>query len=373
MKFFKTLLALFLATGAESKPYQFYGYPETNYQPIYEEFAVQQNDEQDFFMETPYEYAPMIDNTQIISTYTQDHFVQDLGTQEYIVETPDFAYVEDNYVPIVSTYGLQDHYYYDVNPQEYIVETTYPADNSIIEEFAVFDNDQEFPIDFDDSENVDNRGEFVIEADGSTFIGSESDNPAIFGVPSSVFVSPVVSPIAPISSVVQVENQFGVKEDVIEVATENGNFKTLLKIIKDLDLVDTLKEANALTIFAPNDDAFAKLPEGALDDLSNEDKKKIILRHVVIYTIPINELYYGNLNTMGGEDVQIETNNGGHQIKFNDDISNVVTPDVKAKNGVIHVIDKVILWMLAYISYHEFLGHHQKIHDTNFYNIFFYF
>ena len=90
-------------------------------------------------MKTPYEYAPMIDNTQIISTYTQDHFVQDLGTQEYIVETPDFAYVEDNYVPIVSTYGLQDHYYYDVNPQEYIVETTYPADNSIIEEFAVFE------------------------------------------------------------------------------------------------------------------------------------------------------------------------------------------------------------------------------------------
>ena len=130
---------------------------------------------------------------------------------------------------------------------------------------------------------------------------------------------------------------------MIEVATENGNFKTLLKIIKDLDLVDTLKEANALTIFAPNDDAFAKLPEGALDDLSNEDKKKIILRHVVIYTIPINELYYGNLNTMGGEDVQIETNNGGHQIKYNDGISNVVTPDVKAKNGVIHVIDKVIL------------------------------
>ena len=339
MKFFKTLLALFLAIGAESKPYQFYGYPETNYQPIYEKFAVQQNDEQDFYVETPYEYAPMIDNTQIISTYTQDHFVQDLGTQEYIVETPYFEYVEDNYVPIVSTYGgLQDHYYYDVNPQEYIVETTYPADNSIIEEFAVFDNDQEFPIDFEDS--VDNRGEFVIEADGSTFIGSESDKPAIFGVPS-VVISPV-----PISSVVQVENQFGVKEDVIEVATENGNFKTLLKIIKDLDLVDTLKEANALTIFAPNDDAFAKLPEGALDDLSNEDKKKIILRHVVIYTIPINELYYGNLNTMGGEDVQIETNDGGHQIKYNDGISNVVTPDVKAKNGVIHVIDKVILWML---------------------------
>ena len=82
----------------------------------------------------------------------------------------------------------------------------------------------------------------------------------------------------------------------------------------------------------------------ALDDLSNEDKKNIILRHVlVIYTIPINDLYYGNLNTMGGEDVQIETNDGGHQIKFNGGISNVVTPDVKAKNGVIHVIDKVIL------------------------------
>ena len=50
---------------------------------------------------------------------------------------------------------------------------------------------------------------------------------------------------------------------------------------------------------------------------------------------------------MRGEDVQIETNDGGHQIKYNGDISNVVTPDIKAKNGVIRVIDKVILWTLA--------------------------
>ena len=70
----------------------------------------------------------------------------------------------------------------------------------------------------------------------------------------------------------------------------------------------------------------------------------IVLRLVVIYTFPIIDLYYyGNLNTMGGEDVQIETNDEGHQIKYNGGISNVVTPDVKAKNGVIHVIDEVIL------------------------------
>ena len=106
-----------------------------------------------------------------------------------------------------------------------------------------------------------------------------------------------------------------------------------------------MKYANALTIFGPTDDAFAKLPEGTLDDLSDEEKTNIIQRHVVIYTIPINKLYYGKLNTMGGEDVLVETDENlrGHEIKYNGGTSKIVNPDIMAKNGVIHAIDKVIL------------------------------
>ena len=131
----------------------------------------------------------------------------------------------------------------------------------------------------------------------------------------------------------------------------------------DLDLVDTLMKVNAVNIFAPNDDAFAKL--AALDDLSNEDMKNIILRHVVIYTIPINDLYYGYLNMMGGEDVQIETNDGGHQIKYNGGISNVVTPDVlKPKTALfMSSIKSFFEHLLDVFHIMNFLDTYQKIHD----------
>ena len=277
------LLALFLTTACQSKPYQFYGYPEAYYQPIYEDL---QN------------YQPV---------------------QEFAVENP--SNYPDQY--ILEEFALDD------SLREVVVIKTYEIDEN------------RDPVEF---ENIDTRGEFVIEADGSTFIGSESDNPSIFEVGTPI-VTP--DPVVPISSVsvIQVENQPGVKKDIIEVADENGNFKTLLQIIRDLNLVDFLKYANALTIFAPTDDAFAKLPEGTLDDLSAEEKTKIIQRHVVIYTIPINKLYYGKLNTMGGEDVLVETdeNLGNHEIKYNEETSKIVNPDIKAKNGVIHAIDKVIL------------------------------
>ena len=100
----------------------------------------------------------------------------------------------------------------------------------------------------------------------------------------------------------------------------------------------------------------------------------IILR-LVIYTFPIIDLYYGNLNTIGGEDVQIETNDGGHQIKYNGDISNVVTPDVlKPKTALFmssiksffeHLLDifHIMNFLVTFDTY-------QKIHDMPIYTIF---
>merc|ERR1712029_393786 len=94
-------------------------------------------------------------------------------------------------------------------------------------------------------------------------------------------------------------------EDVVDIAVGNKDFSTLVKIVSDLGLVDTLKNAEAVTIFAPNDAAFAKLPEGTLESLTPEQAKEIVLRHVVA--------------------------------------AKVVAADVLASNGVIHVIDNVIL------------------------------
>lgn len=109
-------------------------------------------------------------------------------------------------------------------------------------------------------------------------------------------------------------------------------------------MVDTLKSAKALTVFAPSDDAFAKLPAGTLESLSPEQAKTIILRHVVKGKVPASAVQTGIISTFGGEQIKlIKTQSGGVQVKYNGGVSNVVTADVNACNGVIHVIDKVIL------------------------------
>merc|ERR1711997_1215519 len=133
-------------------------------------------------------------------------------------------------------------------------------------------------------------------------------------------------------------------KDVVDVAVGAGAFTTLVKIVSDLGLVDTLKGAEALTVFAPSDDAFAKLPEGTLESLSAEDAKAIILRHVVAAKVPAADVSTGAVDTIGGEAIDlIKTNDGGVQIKYNGNTVNVVTADIMASNGVIHVIDNVIL------------------------------
>lgn len=132
--------------------------------------------------------------------------------------------------------------------------------------------------------------------------------------------------------------------DVVDVAVGAGSFKTLVKIVSDLGLVDTLKGAEALTVFAPSDDAFAKLPAGTLESLSADQAKEIVLRHVVTAKVPAAAVTTGDVATIGGELIGlVKTANGGVQINYKGGVSNVVTADVQASNGVIHVIDSVIL------------------------------
>merc|ERR1711935_582976 len=133
--------------------------------------------------------------------------------------------------------------------------------------------------------------------------------------------------------------------DVVDVAVGAGTFTTLVGLLTDLKLVDALKGMTAQTIFAPSDDAFAKLPEGTLDGLTTEQKTAIVSRHVIANaTVPAADVKTGPVVTLGGETIElIKTDAGGVQISYMGTVVNVVTADVMANNGVIHVIDAVIL------------------------------
>merc|ERR1712079_496648 len=133
--------------------------------------------------------------------------------------------------------------------------------------------------------------------------------------------------------------------DVVDVAVGAGAFTTLVKIVSDLGLVDTLKGVEAVTIFAPSDEAFAKLPAGTLESLTTEQAKAIVSRHVVAgATVLAADVATGDVATFGGENVGlVKTDEGGVQVTYNGQTVNVVTADVKASNGVIHIIDNVIL------------------------------
>merc|ERR1712238_475988 len=133
--------------------------------------------------------------------------------------------------------------------------------------------------------------------------------------------------------------------DVVDVAIAAGSFTTLVQLLTELGLVDALRDATVQTIFAPSDEAFSKLPEGTLAGLTTEQKKAIVLRHVVGgATVLAADVTTGPVETLGGEVIDlIKTDEGGVQISYMSKVVNVVTADVMASNGVIHVIDEVIL------------------------------
>ena len=132
--------------------------------------------------------------------------------------------------------------------------------------------------------------------------------------------------------------------DIVDTAAGNENFSTLVAAVKAAGLVETLKGDGPFTVFAPTDAAFAKLPEGTVESLllpENKDKLIAILTyHVVPGNVMASDVV--NLNaatTVNGGDVAIEVVDGNVMV----DNATVVKTDIKASNGVIHVIDSVIL------------------------------
>ena len=160
--------------------------------------------------------------------------------------------------------------------------------------------------------------------------------------------------------------------DIVHVAKGAGNFTTLLKILSELEIprhghrgpsmtfVDFLKMERQVTLFAPTDEAFAKLPAGTLESLTEEQKQKIISRHFITgKEITLSE-FTGPVKTFGNESIKlfytdeegaiaqsneyyIEENELQFKIDYEGNIISVVTPDIMASNAYIHAIDKVIL------------------------------
>merc|ERR1712073_292192 len=132
--------------------------------------------------------------------------------------------------------------------------------------------------------------------------------------------------------------------DLVDVAVGAGKFTTLVKLVSDPGLVETLKGVEAATIFAPSDDAFAKLPAGTLESLTPEQAKTIVARHVVAgATVMAADVATGTVGTFGGENIDLIKDDAGVGVSYNGNRVNVVLADVEASNGVIHVIDAVIL------------------------------
>jgi uncharacterized surface protein with fasciclin (FAS1) repeats len=131
--------------------------------------------------------------------------------------------------------------------------------------------------------------------------------------------------------------------NIVKVASANPQFSTLVKALAAADLVDALQGTGPFTVFAPDNAAFAKLPAGTLEDLlkpANKAKLVAILKnHVVEGKVMAANLKAGEVETLGGEDVVITVDDG--EVKFGNAL--VTATDVKASNGVIHVIDTVVV------------------------------
>lgn len=133
-------------------------------------------------------------------------------------------------------------------------------------------------------------------------------------------------------------------KDIVDTAVAAGSFKTLAKALTAADLVSTLKGAGPFTVFAPTDEAFAKLPAGTLDNLL-EPENKAMLQHVLTYHVVSGKVMAADVikinsaKAVSGDLLSIKA--AGGNVTINN--SHVVKTDIAASNGVIHVIDTVLL------------------------------
>jgi uncharacterized surface protein with fasciclin (FAS1) repeats len=129
-------------------------------------------------------------------------------------------------------------------------------------------------------------------------------------------------------------------KDIVDTAVAAGDFKTLAVALDKAGLVDTLESKGPFTVFAPTDAAFAKVPKADLDALLADKAKltSVLTYHVVPGTVMAKDVKAGKVKTVQGSDLTVSTTGG---VKV--DNANVVKTDIVADNGVIHVIDSVVM------------------------------
>ncbi|WP_246116855.1 fasciclin domain-containing protein [Denitrobaculum tricleocarpae] len=132
--------------------------------------------------------------------------------------------------------------------------------------------------------------------------------------------------------------------DIVDTAVEAGQFKTLVAAVEAAELVETLKGDGPFTVFAPTDEAFAKLPEGTVENLLKPENKDQLVAILTYHVVP-GKIMSGDI---AGKTADVETVQGGKLavdamdgVKVDD--AQVITADIETSNGVIHVIDTVVL------------------------------
>lgn len=142
------------------------------------------------------------------------------------------------------------------------------------------------------------------------------------------------------SSVALAEHHLAGEKDIVDTAVGAGKFSTLVTAIKAAGLVETLKGKGPFTVFAPTDEAFAKIPKADLDALLKDKTKltAVLTYHVLPAMVMAKDVNAGDAPTVNGKPLKISTEKG---VMVND--AKVTATDIKASNGVIHVIDTVLI------------------------------
>jgi uncharacterized surface protein with fasciclin (FAS1) repeats len=133
-------------------------------------------------------------------------------------------------------------------------------------------------------------------------------------------------------------------KDIVDTAAAAGSFTTLAKALRAADLVATLKGPGPFTVFAPTDDAFAKLPAGTLDNLLKPENKAMLQRVLTYHVVPgevmaADVVKVSSAEAVSGDTLSIKVSGGTVMV----DRARVVKTDIAASNGVIHVLDTVLL------------------------------
>jgi len=154
----------------------------------------------------------------------------------------------------------------------------------------------------------------------------------------ALFAAAVAAPLA-LSSVA------AKAADIVDTAVSAGQFETLVAAVKAAGLVDTLKGEGPYTVFAPTDEAFAKLPAGTVEDLLKPENKDKLVAILTYHVVPGKVMSGDVLNkqvkagTVEGSELSINALNGGVSV----DEAKVIQADIETSNGVIHVIDTVVI------------------------------